>query len=86
MNLEKSNFFQPEVKFLDHKESTNGIRMNPEKVDTVMKFRPPRNKKEVQTYLGFFNFYRKYIERFADDLAIDGTTEERPRVEVDGGA
>jgi hypothetical protein len=66
VNLEKSKFFQPEVKFLGHIISTDGIRMDPEKVDAVMKFRPPRNKNEVQTYLGFLNFYRKYIKGFVD--------------------
>lgn len=66
VNLEKSKFFQPEVKFLGYIISTNGMRLDPEKLDAVMKFRPPRNKKEAQTYLGFLNFYRKYIEGFAD--------------------
>lgn len=66
VNLEKCKFFQSEVKFLGHIISTEGIRMDPEKVEAVMRFRPPINKREVQKYLGFLNFYRKYIKGFAD--------------------
>lgn len=65
VNLEKSRFFQPEVKFLRHVISTEEIRMDPEKESAVMKFEPPTNKKHIQSYLGFLNFYRKYIQNFA---------------------
>lgn len=30
--------------------------MDPEKIETIQNFREPKNKKEVQLYLGFLNF------------------------------
>lgn len=62
---EKSKFFLPEVKFLGYIVSTKGIRMDPEKIEAVMKFNAPRNRKDVQSFIGFLNFYRKYVKNFA---------------------
>lgn len=35
--------------------------MDPEKVKTIQDFPAPRNQKQVRAFLGFINFYRKYI-------------------------
>lgn len=51
VNLEKSKFFMK-----DHKE----------KIKTVEEFKNPKSKKDLQRYLGFINFYRKYIEKFEE--------------------
>lgn len=66
VNLKKSKFFQPEVKFLEHTNSTKGIQMDPVKIKAVMEFERPKTRKDVQSYIGFLNFYRKYINRFVE--------------------
>lgn len=39
--------------------------MGPEKINAVQTFRTPEKRKEVQSYLGFLNIYRKYVKDFA---------------------
>ena len=41
--------------------STSGIGMDPAKVAAIMDWPSPKNLKEVQSFLGFANFYRKFI-------------------------
>ncbi len=38
-----------------------GVRPDPESVETVMQWRRPRNKRELQSLLGFANYYREFI-------------------------
>lgn len=47
VNLEKCQFFKKEVTFLGHIISEHGIRMDPEKIETIQNFKRPSKKKEV---------------------------------------
>lgn len=66
INIDKCRFFLKEVPFLGHIISTEGVKMEPEKIKTIQSFKTPSKIKEVQSYLGFLNFYRKYVKDFAD--------------------
>ena len=65
VELEKSQFHQPEVEFLGHIVGINGIRMNPKKVEAVKEWPIPRNVKNVQSFLGFCNYYRRFIKDYS---------------------
>ena len=41
--------------------------MDPTKVTGVAEWPTPKNRKEVQSFLGFTNFYRRFIPHFSDD-------------------
>ena len=62
---EKCYFEMDEVNFLGVVTSHNTIQMDPDKVDAVTKWPMPTCKKEVQQFLGFCNYYRRFIEGFA---------------------
>ncbi|KAL6352553.1 hypothetical protein LRP88_13017 [Fusarium phalaenopsidis] len=47
-----------------HIISHNEIRMDPKKVSAVKEWEEPTNVKEVQAFLGFANYYRKFLKAF----------------------
>ena len=40
--------------------------MDPEKVKAVIEWEAPRSIKGVQSFIGFANFYRRFIDKFSD--------------------
>ena len=61
----KWSFFQKEVRYLGHIISRDGVTTNPEKTVKVATWQVPISKKETQQFLGFANYYRRYIKDFA---------------------
>jgi len=61
----KCEFFRRKVSFLGHVVSSNEISMDPKKVQVVKEWGELETKKDVQRFLGFANFYRRFIENFA---------------------
>jgi transposase InsO family protein len=64
-NPEKCVFFVDEVDFLGFLVGKNGIRMDPSRVETIKDWPTPESFKDVQVFLGFCGFYRRFIEAFA---------------------
>src|SRR5258705_8881868 len=63
---EKCKFEQKEVKYLGLVISKDHVAMDPTKVHRVMEWPTPTKVKEVQSFLGFVNFYWKFICDFSD--------------------
>ena len=61
----KCSFYATEVKYLGLIIGTTGVRMDPDKVRTVTEWPIPRNVKDVQSFLGFANFYRRFVYNFS---------------------
>ena len=62
---EKCEFHQKEVKYLGLIISTEGIKMDPEKITAVRDWESPRNLKDVRAFLGFANFYRRFVKNYS---------------------
>jgi hypothetical protein len=45
--------------------SVDGIHMDPTKVAAVKEWTYPKDKKLLQVFLGFANFYRRFIQTFS---------------------
>ena len=59
VNWDKSKFLQTEIHFLGFIITPTGIRANPDKVESILTFPEPKNIKQLQSFLGLSNFYRK---------------------------
>ena len=61
---EKCEFERTSIKYLRVVVSHDSVKMDPAKVAGVSEWPTPSNKKEVQSFLGFINFYQRFIEGF----------------------
>lgn len=66
---EKCGFHRHQVEFLGYIISTNGIAMDPAKTRSIDEWPAPQNTKDVQSFLGFANFYRRFIKGFSGIVA-----------------
>ena len=62
----KCHLLKTEVIFLGHKLTPDGIQPNPENVERILQRNPPHNMKEVQSFLGMTNYYRRFIRNYSE--------------------
>jgi hypothetical protein len=65
LDVDKCEFHKTEVTYLGYVVSTEGIRMDPSKIDTILNWEYPSNVKDVRAFVGFANFYRRFIDDFS---------------------
>jgi hypothetical protein len=63
--ISKCEFYVPETKFLGLIVGGEGIRMDPDKVKAVVDWETPSCLTDVQAFIGFGNFYRRFIRSFS---------------------
>jgi hypothetical protein len=66
LKLTKCEFFKPEVRFLGHIVSAEGIQADPAKVKVVASWPKPETVSDVKAFLGLAIFFRRYILNFAE--------------------
>jgi hypothetical protein len=65
IDIDKCEFFVHEIKYLDLIVDRNDIQMNFEKIETILQWIISQNLKQVQRFLEFCNFYKRFIRNFA---------------------
>ena len=63
--IQKCEFSKEEMTFVGFLVSKSGIGMDPAKVAAILDWPTPKNVKEVHSFLGFSNFYRKFILHYS---------------------
>ena len=63
--LSKCKFWLDRVTFLGHVISTEGVSVDPQKIETVISWKLPKNVSEVRSFLDLAGYYRKFVERFS---------------------
>jgi hypothetical protein len=54
-----------EVEFLGYITGRDGIKMSQDKVETILSWKSPSSLTETQSFLGFTNFYRRFIQNYS---------------------
>ena len=65
LKAKKCERFQPEVSYLGHKRSKDGVKADENKIDKIVKWPAPTNVKEVRSWLGLVQYYSKYVPHMA---------------------
>ena len=63
--LEKYEFYQKQIEYLRLVISENRVEMGPVKVARVCDWSILENQTDVQTFIGFVNFYCRFIQDFS---------------------
>ncbi len=65
VKAEKCVFHAQSVPFLGYIISSEGVRMDPEKIQAVVDWPTPDSRNALQRFLGFANFYRRFIRNYS---------------------
>jgi len=58
-------FHQRETEYLGFIINNEEVKVHPIKTGAIRDWKPPTNKRGIQEFMGFFNFYRRFIEGFS---------------------
>jgi hypothetical protein len=65
INIGKCEFEAIKTKYLGIMVTPEGIEMNPAKVQSILEWETPTSLQELQKFLEFANFYRRFIKGFS---------------------
>jgi hypothetical protein len=63
--ISKCEFAVQQTMFLGHVVSTEGVEMDPDRVATVKDWPLPKTQRDIQVFIGFANYYRRFIRNFS---------------------
>ncbi|GJP66747.1 hypothetical protein CLOP_g23656 [Closterium sp. NIES-67] len=65
VKLSKIEFALEKVQFLGHMVSSQGVHIDPKKIEAVCTWKTSENVKELQLFLGFANYYNRFVPQYA---------------------
>ena len=64
----KCEILRDSIKYLGRLVDKHGVRPDPEAVEAVLTWKAPKTDTQLMSFLGFANFYREFIKRYADKI------------------
>lgn len=65
LSREKFHFCKPEIKYLGYVVDKRELRVDLEKVETILQITPPTNVKGVRRLLGLLSWYHRFINNYS---------------------
>ena len=62
---DKCEYLRPELEYLGHVITSEGVKPNSEKIKAVVNFKLPTTPTEVKSFLGLSGYYRKFILNYS---------------------
>ena len=63
--LSKCDFWLKEVSFIGYIIFSEGMRVDPTKIEAVISWKPPRNVIKVKSFLALAGYYRRFVKEFS---------------------
>ena len=84
----KCEFFKRRIAYLGHIVSDKGIETDPKKIEAILKWPVPKTVHDVRSFLGFTNYYWKFIYKYAQkakplNKLISGDNAKKKHSKVD---
>ena len=67
---EKCKFHSESVEYLGYILSPSGLTMSNDMIKIIQDWPEPKNVKDIQSFLGFANFYRQFIFNYSDIVIL----------------
>ncbi|GJP71626.1 hypothetical protein CLOP_g2442 [Closterium sp. NIES-67] len=64
-NYLRANSPSRRIQYLGHMVSAQGVHVDPKKIEAVRMWKTPENVKELQLFLGFANYYNRFVPQYA---------------------
>lgn len=69
LNRDKCIFCKPELRYLGYIVNSQGLMVDPEKVNAILQIPTPRNTTEVRRIVGLASWYRRFVPNFSTLIA-----------------
>ncbi len=66
LSPKKCNLLKDKVKYVGHIISSDGVAVDPAKVEKILNWPEPKDADELRKFLGFASYYRKFVPKFAN--------------------
>ena len=63
---DKCEFHSESIEYLGFRLSPEGLLMDPAKIQTIQDWPEPRKVNDIQKFLGFANFYHRFIDNYSN--------------------
>jgi len=63
--MAKCNIMKESVEYLGHYLSSQGVSIDPQKIEAINKWTPPEIVSHIRSFLGLAFYYRKFVKNFS---------------------